>query len=96
MDFFPIQKYCKQPCLHTRTTSLVKNEKGISGTVLQFNEDVVFTKKMTTYGYFEFIIDIGSSLGLWLGLSVFGLTDLFIELTDKIRKIFDKTFKYLL
>ena len=48
--------------------------------ILSFNEEVVHRQKYLAYGFYEFIIDIGSSLGLWLGLSVFGLVGMDLEL----------------
>ena len=36
-------------------------------------------KKVIVYTFFNFIIDVGSSLGLWLGLSALGITDLAFE-----------------
>ena len=51
-----------------------------------FDPTVYETEKMFNYGPFEFIIDVGSSVGLWLGLSVFGLYDLAIEFYEHIRR----------
>ena len=36
-------------------------------------------KKIVIYNWFNFIVDVGSSLGLWLGLSAIGITDLLFE-----------------
>ena len=47
---------------------------------LSFKKDIRYTRKMLTYDFFSFLIDIGSSLGLWFGMSVFGLTDLGIQI----------------
>ena len=46
---------------------------------LNFDDQVVFTTKQLAYGPSDFLIDIGSSLGLWFGLSVFGISDLGIS-----------------
>ena len=43
--------------------------------------------KVIVYGWFEFIIDAGSSLGLWLGLSALGIWDLAVEYLAKFSKV---------
>ena len=50
---------------------------------LKFNKEVKFIKKVEYYSFLQFLVDVGSSLGLWLGLSIIGLTDLGIQLADK-------------
>ena len=47
-------------------------------------------KVMIAYDMFHFIVDAGSSLGLWLGLSALGIYDLIIELYDMVKKKFFK------
>ena len=47
---------------------------------------------MLAYGFSGFLIDMGSSLGLWFGLSVFGITDLGVV----ILGTFSDTDKYIL
>ena len=32
--------------------------------------------KVLTYGFYEFLVDVGSALSLWLGLSIVDLSDL--------------------
>ena len=44
--------------------------------------------QVVIYGWFEFIIDAGSSLGLWLGLSALGIWDFIVEYTRKINSFF--------
>ena len=46
---------------------------------LRFEKFVRIEKKLVVYTWFTFIIDIGSSLGLWLGLSALGIIDLSIK-----------------
>ena len=54
---------------------------------LQFDNHVVHTKEMLAYDFSNFLIDIGSSLGLWFGLSVFGLADLVVRILQFANKI---------
>ena len=43
---------------------------------INFDQTVLCTEKKFNYDLFKFVVDIGSNLGLWLGLSVLGLYDL--------------------
>ena len=54
---------------------------------------MVHRQKYLAYGSYEFLIDVGSSLGLWLGLSVFGITDLGVDLVLYVRKFYLNRFK---
>ena len=40
--------------------------------LITFNPKVSVNEKVLNYSIFQFIIDVGSSLGLWLGLSILG------------------------
>ena len=62
---------------------------GTLGAVLlfTFGEEVVHRQKYLAYGSYEFLIDVGSSLGLWLGLSVFGIIDLGMEMALLVKKV---------
>ena len=59
---------------------------------LLFNKNVVFKKKVLTYDIFNFVVDVGSSLGLWLGLSILNITDALIGFVYNIKtnKLFEK------
>ena len=54
---------------------------------LNFAREVICTTKKLAYGSSEFLIDMGSSLGLWFGLSVFGITDLGIIAFQWVKKL---------
>jgi hypothetical protein len=54
---------------------------------LKFDELVVHRTKVLAYGFSEFLIDMGSNLGLWFGLSVLGITDLGIMAMQWFKKI---------
>ena len=76
-----IEDDCRQSC--KETTYIVEEEgasvgSGSSYAIITFNQKVVVTEKVPNYDMFKFIIDVGSSLGLWLGLSVLGLHDLVV------------------
>ena len=83
----PPQKKCKKPCLATESTVQLRGKNKpdhpramtMSKVNLHFKEEVPKTFKMINYTPYDFLIDSGSSLGLWLGLSIFSLTDLSID-----------------
>ena len=60
---------------------------------LKFNQEVKFIKKVEYYSFLQFLVDVGSSLGLWLGLSIIGLTDLGIQLADKTKGLGKSLFR---
>ena len=41
---------------------------------------------LVAYTWFDLITDVGSSLGLWLGLSALGITDLAIDAFKVAKK----------
>ena len=83
----PPQKMCKKPCLATESHVQLRGKNKpdhprgatMAKVNLNFKEEVPKTFKMINYTPYDFLIDAGSSLGLWLGLSVFSLTDLSID-----------------
>ena len=81
---------CEIPCKKmTNLISLRASENYSSyATSLEFRfkKTVKVEKKVLSYTGFNFIIDVGSSLGLWLGLSALGITDLAIEAFMVVRK----------
>ncbi len=91
-----IEDKCRQTC--KRTTYFV-NEEGSTGIpvyeegstgILSFNRKVIVTERMPNYNMFKYIVDVGSSLGLWLGLSVLGLHDLVVWAVQFIKRSFIK------
>ena len=68
----PAEKRCPKPC--NKMTIIVKN-RGISkfknwnGSqfIFEFNPTYEFKSKVLAYDGFDFIVDSGSSLGLWIG-----------------------------
>ena len=82
-----VTQLCSKPCIQfnfdakTKTIFTDMNHS----IMLSFHQDVHYTKKYLTYDFSFFLIDMGSSLGLWFGLSVFGLTDLCILVVNIIR-----------
>ena len=92
MVFYPTEaeKGCKHPCrrMTNKLSAKLSVQYEINGALLllRFKKRVRVEKKVIVYTWFNFIIDVGSSLGLWLGLSALGITDLAIEGFRVIRK----------
>ena len=80
---------CRKSC--TRTKYIVHERESIKQSVemieISFNQNVLITETVYNYGLFQFVVDAGSSLGLWLGLSVFGLHDLALETFHFLKNI---------
>ena len=84
------EKDCKNSC---KETTYVVNKMGakkdfLSRAYIFFNQKVVVTEKVANYDMFKYIIDVGSSLGLWLGLSVLGLHDLVVWAVQFVNNSF--------
>ena len=84
------EKKCKNPCITTKifiqSLPTVDNSYGFSMTNLEFNPAVIIERKERSYGFFNFLVDAGSSLGLWLGLSFISLIDLIPLMIAQVRK----------
>ena len=83
------EKKCQNPCQKmTNTLSLAGESiiEGITIVTLRFDNQVRIEKKIVAYTLFNFIIDVGSSLGLWLGLSALGIFEIIIEASMMAKK----------
>jgi hypothetical protein len=101
METFLAMEKCKKPCSITRSLifekgySFIEKYNRKSRLQLLFEKQVVHKTKILGYGFSNFLIDMGSSVGFWFGLSVFGLIDLgiatlnwFKSLSGKAKKTF--------
>ena len=78
-----VEEECRQSCkeityLVSEREVMDNENEDQSWAFISFNQKVVVTEKVPNYDMFQYIIDVGSSLGLWLGLSVFGLHDMVV------------------
>ena len=77
-----MEENCKKPCKKmTNKVYLIGDEESKlldTDVWIRFKKTVRVEKKVVVYTLFNFIIDAGSSLGLWLGLSALGIIDLAI------------------
>ena len=82
MELEELKFICKPPCVVTRAnirTGRSKDYLGVGrntprgfGITLIFDETVKYSKAIIGYGFSNFLIDFGSSVGLWFGISAIG------------------------
>ena len=92
LDPMTIQDNCTDPCLTTHVDVYLHSEgrsehpKPTYARVnLSFKKEVEKRSRVISYDFYNFLIDIGSSLGLWLGISVFSLTDIALQMVNSMR-----------
>ena len=69
---------CLKPCRQLKVLSKLTEQqraKSSRNVYLEFDHNVKILKHEIAYGMFELIVDVGSSLGLWLGLTFIGMLD---------------------
>ena len=78
---------CLKPCFDLRIKSkLLKVTGREPGTVtLNFQKKAKVTKSVKAYGLFDLIVEVGSCLGLWIGLSALGVFDLVLDTAKWIK-----------
>ena len=79
---------CRQSCKETTYVVDEGSKDGWGTASITFNKKVIVTEKVPNYDMFKYIIDVGSSLGLWLGLSVLGLHDLVVWAVQFVNNSF--------
>ena len=90
---FPEFQTCIKPCREIKAISTLKRSvkaKSLNSIDLNFKKTVKVTRYLKAYGVFELVVDVGSSLGLWIGLSVLGVFDLIFQAGTKINQILGK------
>ena len=95
--FDPVFSSCLSPCLQTSVR--VKNyglydrpHWNFSRITISFHAEVKKVMMKSAYSFEDLLIEAGSSLGLWLGLSVIGLYDIFILAVEKMMHMIYATF----
>ena len=87
----------EEDCMGTVTTlfqvetrkfpSNMFTKKSYGKALIKFNQKVEVTDAVFNYSLFQYIIDVGSSLGLWLGLSMLGIYDFFTDAWILIKNV---------
>ena len=79
---------CLKPCLKLKANSELRTKanelSNFHTTVLSFQKRVKVTKYLNAYGLVDLVVEAGSSLGLWIGLSALGVFDLFMQAGDAL------------
>ena len=74
---------CLQPCLTMsitlKRTFYITNRIKNASTKLESQKDIVILKDVYSYDLFNLVVDLGSALGLWLGLSALSIFDNTLE-----------------
>ena len=88
---------CLLPCTQISVQAIFQDVKYFSSSPrvkfnLFFDETVKVERVGIAYGVEELLVEVGSCLGLWLGLSVVGIFDIIVLMFVKIKNIKDKMF----
>ena len=77
---------CLPPCsvLSTSSEFLTEDSYDVHSIYLHFDDTVEVQTTVMAYDFASLLVEIGSSSGLWLGLSVVGLFDLLIVFVEKL------------
>ena len=81
---------CPPPCTTLTATGkylYTNTEKKGFKVKINFDEDIEVESVVPAYGFGDLLVEIGSSLGLWLGLSVVGVFDVLGPIMTKIRSV---------
>ena len=82
-----LESKCKVPCrmmtFHVKQTKMKTSLYPTHWLELNFEDTVEMLEEQSNYTGFDLIVEIGSSLGLWVGISVIGIFDLFTEFATK-------------
>jgi hypothetical protein len=83
-----IMEECKPSCTQIKVASKLTSyaSGNWSGTYCQmhFNDIIKVQKEVASYDIFSLFVEIGSSLGLWIGLSAMGVFHLAISFIRKV------------
>ena len=81
-------KSCLELKVNSRLNSKRRRGKGMEygKNALHFQRTVKVTRYIQAYGLFDLVVEVGSSLGLWIGLSGLGVYDLILEVAWNLKK----------
>ena len=80
---------CLIPCTTININVKLAKEEAAETTelVLTFKETVKVIKHVQAYGIFDLVVEVGSCLGLWIGLSALGFLDLLLDAFRSLMKM---------
>ena len=85
-------KACPPPCVEIYIKSELVNTYWMQPRQLSIyiSPKVKITRHEIAYGFFELVVDIGSSIGLWVGLSFIGIFDEVVNIIHCFKGTFQK------
>ena len=91
----PVGDVCKVPCLsmkiNVRKLSYDKSVLGNSSQIqIRFHPTVKVTESVSEYDEWALTVEIGSALGLWLGLSALEIFDFIFDMIKRIVQVCSK------
>ncbi len=94
-----INTTCKPSCYHLKMNFMLEKEitnyPKYSVLRLEFDKDVRVHKGVYSYDVFSLIVELGSALGLWVGLSALGLLDIIIAACFKAKQSVENHLKHV-
>ena len=86
---------CRPPCtiVSVKSTYLQKaesKERTSNVFVLYLSNDVSVRRIVLAYGLDDLLVEMGSCLGLWLGLSVVGIFDIVVLVLFRMKTVLEK------
>jgi hypothetical protein len=85
-------KDCLPPCnstsIHIKRTLYNANVIQYAGLNLHIKDQVEVLKDVHSYDFFNLVVDLGSALGLWLGLSAMSIFDLIVLFVQTLKTKF--------
>ena len=87
------QKQCQKPCKQQKIIVSLRDQTPSSGSytsmvVINFNTNVKVSKEEPSYNWFNFIVDVGSSFGTWVGISAITLIDFAVNPRATMSEVF--------
>ena len=90
---------CKPSCYQMKINFMLVKEftnfPKYSVLEIKFDRDVQVYKRVYSYDVFSLVVELGSALGLWVGLSALGLLDIIIEVCFKAKQSVRNYLKHL-
>ena len=82
-------KECLEPCVGLNIYSKLTAEEstGIDEIVLHFQQSVQVITHVQAYGIMDLWVEVGGSLGLWVGISAVGIFDLLLQVFEKVIRM---------
>ncbi len=78
------RKHCSETTYNEKLVEIEKKGRFVSFFTevnIAFNTEAEVNEKVYNYSFYQFLVDVGSALGLWLGLSVLSIYDLWTQST---------------